>query len=114
MHAASCSINLKAVITNKVITEINISKNVQYFFPVSSHIITRKLISERICFDFFLCIDYLGCYQHLMKISCQYNFRNMFTMNDVFNNYVTCWIQNDHICTRVYLQKKLNIKISDD
>src|SRR4029434_1064196 len=48
---------LKDVITNKGFCtkyEINISKRVQYFFPVSFHIITHNLISELICFGFFV------------------------------------------------------------
>ncbi len=40
-------------------------------FPVSFHFMTHNLISEFICFVLFVCMDYLGCYRHLVKISCQ-------------------------------------------
>ena len=49
----------------------SLSSCVQYFFPVLFHINTHNLISEFICVGFCVCIDYLGCYQHLVKISCQ-------------------------------------------
>ncbi len=49
----------------------SLSSCVQYFFPVSFHFITQNLISEIICFVVFVCMDYLGCYRHLVKISCQ-------------------------------------------
>ncbi len=47
------------------------SSCVQYFSPVSFHFITHYLISELICFVFFVFMDYLSCYWHLVKISCQ-------------------------------------------
>ncbi len=49
----------------------SLSSCVQSFFPGSFHFITQNLISELICFDFFLYMDYLGCYRHLVKLSCQ-------------------------------------------
>src|SRR4029434_1438084 len=49
----------------------SLSSRVQYFFPVLFHINTHILISEFICVGFCVCMDYLGCYQHLVKISCQ-------------------------------------------
>ena len=49
----------------------SLSSSVQYFFPVSFHIITHNLISELIFVCFFVCMAYLGCYQHLVNISCQ-------------------------------------------
>ncbi len=38
-------------------------------FPVSFYFNTHNLISELICFVFFVCMDYLGYYQHLVKMS---------------------------------------------
>ncbi len=49
----------------------SLSSCVQYFFPVSFHFIMHNLISELICFVFFVFMDYLGCYRHLVKISSQ-------------------------------------------
>ncbi len=49
----------------------SLSSCVQYFSPVSFYFITHNLISELICFVFFVYMDYLGCYRHLVKISCQ-------------------------------------------
>ncbi len=43
------------------------SSCVQYFFPVTFYFITHNLISELICFVFFICMDVLGCYWHLVK-----------------------------------------------
>ncbi len=40
-------------------------------FPVSFHFITHNLISELICFVFFVCMYVFVCYRHLVKISCQ-------------------------------------------
>ncbi len=56
---------LEAVITKKgfcMMYYINSCKRLQYFSAVSLHFITHDLISERICFVFFVCMDYLGCY----------------------------------------------------
>ena len=41
--------------------------------------------------DFFACVDCMDCYQHLVKVSCISNFRNIFTEKDVdvFNTYFT-------------------------
>ncbi len=91
------------------------SSCVQYFFPVSYHFITHNLISELICFVFFVCMDYLGCYWQLVKISC-----------DVFNTYFTrCisplyravwlygllrlwWYKQLRSCDLLYMQVKLD------
>ncbi len=35
------------------------------------HFITQNVISERIYFVLFVCMDYLGCYRHLVKMSSQ-------------------------------------------
>ena len=63
------------IITNRFQLSIpfctSLSSCLQYFFPVSFHSFTHNLISERIQFGFFVCMHYLGCSQHLMKISCQ-------------------------------------------
>ncbi len=68
-----------------------LSSCVQYFFPVSLHFITHNLISELICFVFFVCMDYLGCCRHLVKSQVNSTFRNIFTWKngDVFNTYFT-------------------------
>ncbi len=50
----------------------SLSSFVQYLSPVSFHFIMHNLISELIYFYFFVCIDYFGCYQHLMNISSQH------------------------------------------
>ncbi len=39
-------------------------------FP-SQSILLQNLISELMCFVLFVCMDCLGCYRHLVKISCQ-------------------------------------------
>ena len=61
---------LEAFITNRGFStkyEIHFSKCVQYLFPVSFHFITRNLIYGHICFDLFVCVDYLGCCRHLVN-----------------------------------------------
>ncbi len=35
------------------------------------HFITQNVISELIYFVLFVCMDYLGCYRHLVKMSSQ-------------------------------------------
>ncbi len=49
----------------------SLSSCVQYFFPVSLHIITQNLISELTCFVFFVYMDYLCCYRYLVNFSSQ-------------------------------------------
>ncbi len=45
-----------------------ISVSVFNTYSLSFHFITHNLISEVIC---FVCMDYLGCYRYLVKMSCQ-------------------------------------------
>lgn len=42
------------------------------FFPVSSLIFPRNLVSGHLWFIFFACEDWLGCYWHQMRISSQW------------------------------------------
>ncbi len=60
--------------TKTFVQSIKLILEVQYFFPVSFHFITHNLISELIWFVLFVYMDYFGCYQHLVKISCQQHF----------------------------------------
>ncbi len=53
----------------------SLSSRVQYFSPVPFHFITHNLISELICFAFFVCMDYMGWYRHLVKINIKYKYK---------------------------------------
>ncbi len=59
---------------------------------MSFHFIPHTLISEIICFVFFACMDYLGCYDIWWKFQVNNIFRNIFTEKngDAFNTYFTC------------------------
>ncbi len=58
------------------------------FFPVSIHFITQLNFCTYL---FFVCMYVFVCYRHLVKISCQQTFRNIFTEKnvDLFNTYFT-------------------------
>ncbi len=59
------------------------------------HDVTRSdrlkgnLNSELICFVFFVCMDYLGCYQHLVKIKSTAPLEIYLLGKMVFNTYFT-------------------------
>ncbi len=48
-----------------------------------------NLNSELICFVFFVCMDYLGCYQHLVKIKSTAPLEIYLLGKMVFNTYFT-------------------------
>lgn len=47
------------------------------YTDIMSIILIHNLISD--LFVFFICMDYLGCYWHLVKMSVNSTFRNVFT-----------------------------------
>ena len=69
-------------------------QHVQYFFPVSFHIITHDLIYGHQWFDFFSRVKYKCCYQHLVKCL-------VFHVNGTFRDLLT-EESGDMLCTYLF------------
>lgn len=52
-----------------------------FIFSTKFFIITHNVITQFMClwFDFIACVKWVGCYQHMVRISFNLNFRNIFT-----------------------------------